>query len=503
MKHLLIDSPITPITNGINKIAPLLLVSFGPDKGTIFFGGKIVSLYTGLLTHIKHEDPFEDIAIKLLQEVANDVYNKAGSGVGLVSVLIVGLVRGARTLLAAGYSPRQIYDWLEQINKDFQVLLRDDVRRTRLATWEGNEEYILRAVANTAVKDATIGGVIGTMCHKIGEFAHIDIVQDDVPNVRVEYRNGFTFKTNPLSYQFLKAKKKEFINPLILISDLQLNDVHAMVELLVAANKEERPLILLGNGISKDVLSVLLHNLNIGSLDVIALKTPSFTFDQYDCLLDLAKITGGGLVCNVFGTAPIPGNLGQAPRVVVGPDYCTVYFDQPVPEDYLKNVENRLKTVKSHLNQLAVKQRISNLRGQAAILRVGGYTKQEKHVGYQRVESALHTVRGAQQEGYVAGGYQIFRRFSDNQRVIGIPGPLYDGMEMPFHALMANYKGETPMLDRMTGNPLELFNLRTGKVEKMLDNGIIDSAKSIRVAVESAISIAKMLAITGAIVTEA
>ena len=504
MKKILTDSPITPIATGLNKLAPLLLTSFGPQKGTIFCGGKIVSLYSGLLTYIKHEDPFEHIATQLLQEVCNDVYNKAGSGVGLVSVLTVGLVRAVRRLLVAGYQPREVYDWLEIINTDFQLLLEHEAVHTRAVTWtDENQEFILRSIANTAAKDTNIGTVVGTMCHKIGEFAHVDIVQDDIPDIRVEYRNGFTFKTNPLSYPFLKGKRKEFINPRILVSDIQLNDVHSMVELMVAVNKEERPLVLIANGISKDVLTLMLHNLNIGALDIMALKTPEFTFDQHDSLLDIAKITGGGLVSTVFGTVPIPENLGAAPRVVVGQDYCTVYFDQPVPEKYIKDVENRAKRVKSPMNQLKVKQRISNLRGQAAILRVGGYTDKEKQTGYQRVESTLHSVRGAQQEGYIAGGYQIFRRFADNHARVGIPTPLYDGMEIPYRALMANYRGDVPTIDRMTGNPLELFNVQSGRIEQMMDCGIIDSAKAIRVAVAAAISTTKMLALTGAIVTEA
>ena len=503
MKRILLDSPITPIADGLNKLAPLLLVSCGPDKGTIFFGGKIVSLYSGLLTYIKHEDPFEHIAIQLLQDVANDVYSKAGSGVGLVAVLAVGLVRAARTLLVAGYQPREIYDWLEIINRDFQVQLQHEVDCTKLATWKGNEETILKAIATTAAKDINIGTTVGTMCHKIGEFAHVDILQDDQPELRVEYRNGFTFKTNPMSYQFLKGKRKEFVNPRILISDIQLNDVHSVLELMIAVNKEQAPLILIANGISKDVLTLLLHNLNIGSLDVMVLKTPEFTFDQHDSLLDIAKITGGGLVSNVFGTVAIPANLGTAPRVVVGQDYCTVYFTSPLPEKYIKDVENRAKTLKSPMHQLKVKQRVSNLRGQAAVLRVGGYTDKEKRAGYQRVESTLHTVRGAQQEGYVAGGYQIFRRFAALHSRPNIPTPLYDGMAMPFRALMSNYKGDAGPAARATDDTLSLFDVRYGCISNMMEDGVIDSAKSIRVAVDSAISIAKMLATTGAIVTEA
>ena len=502
MKKILTDSPITPIANGLNKIAPLLLTSFGPDRGTIFCGGKIVSLYSGLLTLIKHEDAFENIAIKLVEDVANEVYTKAGSGVSLAAILTVGLVRASRKLIVAGYHPRKVHDWLETVGKDCVGCLKAEAEYTHKLTWEGNEQRILRAIATTAAKDEVTGTIIGDMCHKIGEFAHIDITQDDIPKIRVEYRNGFTFKTNPLSYHFLKGKRKEFSHPKILFTDGQLENVQAMVNIMVAANKAEVPLVVICNGMSADVMSLMTHNHNIGALDIMVLKSPGFNFGQFEALEDLSVLTGGKPISYAQMETPTVEHLGTAPRIVVGPDYCTVYSDKPVPEGYIERVATRAAKQRSPILQLQTKERISNLRGLAAVLRVGGYTDRERQDGYQRVESTVHTVRGAQSEGYLPGGYQFFRRFAVLRPKVDIPTPIYEGMAFPYVALMANYKGDVPAADRITDDSVTVFNLSTGKMEPMLTAGFIDSAKSIRVAVESAISIAKTLAITGAIVAE-
>jgi len=503
MKRILLNSPITPLAQGLDKIAPLILSSLGPDKGTIFCGGKIVSLYSGLLTLIKHEDPFENIAVRLLEDVANDVYSKAGSGVGLAATLTLGLVREARKLLVAGYHPRQVHDWLQTIGADCVGCIKAEAEFVKRETWEGHEDYILRSIAATASRSEKIGAVVGGMCHKIGQFAHIDIVQDDIPEIRVEYRNGFTFHTNPLSYQFLKGKRKEFSSPKILFTDGQLDDVQPVVDVMVAANKAEAPLIIICNGVGRDVMSLLLHNFNIGSLDVMLLKSPAFSFGQFEALEDLSIITGGKPVSRAQQEKPTPEHLGTAPRVVVGQDYCTVYFAKPVPDAYIIGVSARAAKVTSDILRLKVQERISNLRGQAAVLRVGGYTDKERQAGYQQVESTVHAVRGAQAEGYLPGGYQFFRRFSTLRPRPEIPTPLYTGMAFPYNALMANYKGDVPALNRIVDDSTKLFDIRSGQVVSILDNGVIDSAKSVRVAVESAISITKTLVLTGAIVTEA
>jgi chaperonin GroEL len=502
MKKILLDTPINPITTGLDKIAPLLLTSFGPDKGTIFCGGKTVSLYSGLLTLIKHDDPFENIAIKLVEDMAADVYAKAGSGVSLAAVLTVGLVRASRQLIVAGYHPRRVHDWLETIGADFATHLQGEVDAVKSWGLPGQEEQIMKAVAITAAKDEKVGALIGDMCYQIGQFAHIDIVQDDIPQVRVEYRNGFTFKTAPLSYHFLKGKRKEFASPKIIFTDGAFDDVSSMVKILMAANKAEVPLIVMANSLSQDVMSLLTHNHNIGALDIIAIKAPSFSFGQFQALEDLAMITGGIPVSYAMSSKPTVEHLGTAPRVVVGQDYCTIYSTNPVPEEYIKRIKRQTAKVRSDVLKMAVNERVSNLLGKAAVLRVGGYTERERQEGYQKVETAVHAVRGAQSEGYIPGGYQVFRKFPFRANP-DIPTPLYTGMQFPYTALMANYTGDVPSLNRITNNPVELFNVRTGKIENMLDAGVIDSVKSIRVAVESAISTAKILAITGAIVTEA
>ena len=503
MKKILTSSPISPIAQGIEKIAPLLLTSFGPDKGTIFYKGKIVNLYSDLLSNIRHDDPFENIAVRLIEDVANDVYSKAGSGVNLAAVLTVGLVRASRTLLAAGYHPREVHDWLQDIWEDFEMEIMFEAIQVKDRTWAGNEERILKAIATTAAKDAKVGNIIGGMCYKIGQFAHVDIVQDDIPEIRVEYRNGFTFKTNPMSYHFFKGKRKEFSNPKILFTDGKLEEIQPVVNIMVAANKAEAPLIIVANGIGKDVMTLLTHNHNIGALDIMVLKAPSFNFGQFQALEDLAEITGGKPVSYAMCAVPTVDHLGTASRVVVGPDYCTIYFTKPIHEAYIDRIEKQTAKVRSSTLKLQVNERVSNLRGQAAVLRVGGYTDRERQSGYSRVETALHAVRGAQGEGYLPGGYQFFRRFPLLHARPDIPAPLYAGMAFPFTALMSNYKGDVPASGRITDDPVSLFDVHTHKISTLLESGVIDSAKSIRVAVESAISITKTLTLTGAIVVEA
>lgn len=502
MKKILFNDPMAPIVSGVNKIAPLLLSSIGPDKGIVICGGKIVSLYSGLLTYIRHEDPFEHIATHLIEDVANEVYNKAGAGVSLASVLTVGLVRNVRKLLVAGYSAHEVSNWLSRLDSDFKDHLKHEILETRDTLGSFDEQKLLCCAATTAAKDEDIGKIIGDMCYRVGPIAHVAIEQDDQPDLRVEYREGFSFKTHPLAYQFLKTKKKEFIQPRVLITSAVIEDLQGMVDILVHCNQQERPLIVIANGLSPDVQSLLLHNFNIGALDIMALKAPMFTYEQHLALQDLAFIAQTKVVDPARADKLSVLSLGSVSKAMVGREYCTLQFEKSVPKEYTDPITSKLTATKNRLQMCKYSDRLSNLRGLTAVLRIGGYTEKDKETNYYRVESTLHATRGAQNEGYIPGGYQIFRRFSDFHKRQEIPQPLYDAMRFPYDALMGNYNGDVPSCDRTTENPLNLFNVRTGQIESMLDNGIVDSAKAIRVAVESSISITKTLALTGAIVVE-
>jgi chaperonin GroEL (HSP60 family) len=506
MKKILLTDPIAPIAEGLNKIAPLILSSFGPDKGIVLCGGKVVNMYSGLLAHVKHDNNFENIAVKLIEDLGRDVYAQAGSGMNLATLLAVSLVGASRKLLTAGYSNRQIHDWLSCIEHDFELHLDAETAETVLEVLENkcgrSEEWVLQAVATTAVQDAVMGKAIGTMCHKIGRHAHIDIIRDDIPEIRVEYKNGFTFNTSPLSYHFLKGKRKELVNPKILTTDGTLDDVRAVADCMIAANKEEVPLLILANGLSAPVLTLLLHNLNIGALEIVAVKTPEFNFGQHEALIDIRQITGATPVSTAQQQAPTPAHLGTSPRVIVEQTACTLYFSQPVPESYIKAVEKRAEKVKSSTLKAHVNARISNLRGQAAVIKVGGYTDRDRETGYYRVEAAIHATRGAQTDGYIAGGYQIFNRFGGMNARHGIPDTLYDAMGAPLRALMLNYHGDAPLADRTTRSISHLFDTKQGKMVSMWESGIVDSTKSIQVAVAAAISLARTLVLTGAIVVE-
>lgn len=202
---------------------------------------------------------------------------------------------------------------------------------------------------------------------------------------------------------------------------------------------------------------------------------------------------------------------GYADSVIVDFDKTTV-----VKKKISKEVTKKIKELKNKEKQDDfTKERIQRLEGVSCLISVGGNSTNDVNEIFDRVEDALSSVKSAVPEGYIAGGGSALLYISDKMRTnLGNKDEqlgynlVKTVLKEPAKRILtnANRKQGSWLWGRdyfssSTQNYGQGYNAKTDKISDLIEDGVIDSAKSIRVALDSAKDSAVKMLLTNVIVT--
>jgi chaperonin GroEL len=292
-----------------------------------------------------------------------------------------------------------------------------------------------------------------------------------------------THQNEPALYTFLKEnfpKLKAANMPLVIITERPILEL-----------KEK--LILFKKNLQYDVCMV---NLSEGS-----------DYDAETILTDITTLTGG----EMFHPEANPKFvLGTADKVVISGE-STLISVKEIPsklEEIAESLRNKPKKNKSDNDRLV------RLTGKSCIVEVGGLTPNDIKEKFDRVDDALNSVKSAIKEGYIAGGGSSFVYISnllntklenkDEQKGYNLVKKV---IQEPFKQILRNanrknydYLNEKPFSDYSKETYGIGYNTRLDKISNLIEDGVIDSAMSSRVALESATESAVKMFNTGVIV---
>jgi len=148
-----------------------------------------------------------------------------------------------------------------------------------------------------------------------------------------------------------------------------------------------------------------------------------------------------------------------------------------------------------------------------AQINVGAATESEMKEKKARIEDALHATRAAIEEGVVpGGGVALLRarkaldavRPREEGEKVGVQ-ILREALAVPLRQIAANAGYEPAVVFRKVesnSNPNFGFNADTGEYGDLMKMGVIDPTKVVRVALENASSVARVLLSTACLVAE-
>jgi chaperonin GroEL len=337
----------------------------------------------------------------------------------------------------------------------------------------------------------------------------------------MEIVEGLEFDRGYLSPYFITNQEElraEFENPSILLYDKKISSIRDLLPLLEALAKAGNPVVVIAEDVEGEALATLVVNHVRGVLRAVAVKAPGFGDRRKEMLEDIAIVTGGTVIAEETGLTlekATLDQLGKAKKVIVDKDATTIIGGAGKSETIaarIRQLRKRIEETTSDYDKEKLQERIAKLSGGVAVLKVGGATEIEMKEKKDRVEDAMNATRAAIEEGVVPGGGVALVRAQQNLRAKGSGGENPDqemgvsivlkALEQPLRIIVENAGVDASdvlsEIRRHEGN--FGYNAQTEAYGDLMEMGILDPTKVVRVALQNAASVAGLMITTEAMI---
>jgi chaperonin GroEL len=506
------------ILHGINRLADAVRVTLGPRGRNVIlnkpYGSPLITKDgVTVAREIALPDPLENLGAQLVREVASKTSDVAGDGTTTATVLAQAIYREGVRNVAAGADPMQIKRGIDRAVGAIAKALETQARPV-------TGSMIAQVGTISANHDATIGQIIADAMGKVGKDGVITVEEGRTIETTLEVVEGMQFDRGYLSPYFVTDQERMEVvleNPVILLHEKKIRSIAGLLPVLERVAALGQPLLVIAEDIEGEALATLVVNKLRGSLVVAAVKSPGYGDRARAMLDDLALLTGGRVVSEDLGvkleTVEVT-ELGRAKRVTLDKDHTTIIEGGGTSEA----IEGRVRQLRAQIEESSsdydrekLQERLAKLVGGVAVIKVGAATESEMKEKKARVEDAMHATKAAVDEGIVPGGGVALLRACD-----ALDGLVFDGderagakivrraVEEPLRWIAANagYEGAV-VVQRVKGmKGDEGFNAQTGEYENLVESGVIDPVKVVRLALQNAASVASLLLTTEASVSQ-
>jgi chaperonin GroEL len=465
---------------------------------------------------IELEDKFENMGAQMVREVASKTSDRAGDGTTTATVLTASIIKEGLKLVAAGMNPM---DLKRGIDVAAAAVVKDIERRAKKVQ---SSEEIAQVGTISANGDKAVGKMIADAMKKVGNEGVITVEEAKTAVTELDVVEGMQFDRGYLSPYFITNAEKmiaELEDPYILIHEKKLSSLQPMLPVLEAVVQAGKPLLIIAEDIEGEALATLVVNKLRGGLKVAAVKAPGFGDRRKAMLEDITVLTAGTMIAEDLGIKlenVTLQMLGKAKRVRIEKENTTIIDGAGSKKD----IEGRIAQIKAQIEETTsdydkekLQERLAKLAGGVAVIRVGGSTEVEVKEKKDRVDDAMHATKAAVEEGIVpGGGVALLRAKAAIGRLSGDNADIQAGINIVLRALEAPIRqiAENAGVEGsiVVGKVLENksqtfgFDAQTEQYVDMLNAGIVDPAKVVRVALQDAASVAGLMITTEAMVAE-
>ncbi|WP_373503553.1 chaperonin GroEL [Aestuariivirga sp.] len=505
---------------GVDILANAVKVTLGPKGRNVvidksFGAPRTTKDGVTVAKEIELEDKFENMGAQMVREVASKTNDLAGDGTTTATVLAQAIVREGAKNVAAGMNPMDLKRGI-----DMAVAAAIEHIKKQSKKVKGSEE-VGQVGTISANGEKAIGDMIAQAMQKVGNEGVITVEEAKTAETELDVVEGMQFDRGYLSPYFITNADKmvaELEDVYILLHEKKLSSLQAMLPILEAVVQTSKPLLIIAEDIEGEALATLVVNKLRGGLKVAAVKAPGFGDRRKAMLEDIATLTGGQVISEDLGIKlenVTIDMLGRAKRVRIEKENTTI-VDGSGKKDDIKGrcaqIKAQIEETTSDYDREKLQERLAKLAGGVAVIKVGGSTEVEVKERKDRVDDALNATRAAVEEGIVPGGGVALLRAkkaleglksanADVQAGINI---VSKALEAPVRQIVENAGVEGSIvvgkLLEKTGN--YGFNAQTEEYVDMVEAGIIDPTKVVRIALQDAASVASLLITTEAMIAE-
>nr|WP_322109332.1 chaperonin GroEL [Steroidobacter denitrificans] len=374
----------------------------------------------------------------------------------------------------------------------------------------------------SAHNDQAIGELVAEAMEKVGEEGVITVEESRTTETTLEVVEGMQFDRGYMSPYFVTdTDKMEAVleDAFVLLTDRKINIMKDLIALLEQVAKSARPILLVAEEIEGEALATLIVNQIRGVLKSTAVKAPGFGDRRKAMLQDMAVLTGGQLISEELGFKledVTLQQLGRAKRVVVDKDSTTLIGgagDHKAIQARLAQLRREIDKAASDYDKEKLEERLAKLSGGVAVIRVGAPAESEMKAKKDALDDAISATKAAVAEGVVAGGGLALLKCiagvgaleaqceGDERTGVQI---LKRALDAPARQIAVNSAVDGGVVvNKMLEAPANIgFDAARNCYVDLFEAGIIDPTKVVRIALENAVSVAGVLLLTEATMTE-
>jgi chaperonin GroEL len=509
------------VLKGATALTEAVRVTLGPKSKCVLIEkkwGRPIVCNDGvtIAKEIEFEDPEENLGAKMIREAAERTGDAVGDGTSTSAILAHAIFAEGLHNVAAGASA---VDLKRGLDRGLRVAVQALQGLSRPVASRLEKAQIATVSAHN---DATIGELVADAMEKVGKDGVVTIEEAKTTETVLEVVEGMQFDRGYLSPYFVTDPEKMEVvlgDPVILIHEKKIANLQDFLPFLEQVAKSGRPLLVIAEDVEGEALATLVVNKVRGVLLSAAVKAPGFGDRRKEILQDLAVVTGGKMLAEELGLKIENlqiDELGKAKRVIIDREKTTIVQgagSKKTIDGRCNEIRKQIEQTTSDYDKEKLQERLAKLSGGVAVIRVGAPSETEMKNRKEAFEDAISATKAAMAEGIVPGGGLVLLRAIDAvQRAESeCSGDERTGLVILKRALEAptrqiaensNLDGGV-VVDRMrngTGN----FGLDAAKGEygDLVTAGIIDPTKVVRTALENAVSVAGVLLLTEATLTE-
>jgi len=509
------------LLRGVDILADAVKVTLGPKGRNVvieksFGAPRTTKDGVTVAKEIELADKFENMGAQMVREVASKTNDAAGDGTTTATVLAQAIVREGSKSVAAGMNPM---DLKRGIEKAVEVVVADLKKRSKKV--KSNDE--IRQVGTISANgDKTVGEMIAEAMAKVGNEGVITVEEAKSLDTELEVVEGMQFDRGYISPYFITNADKmvcELEEPYILIHEKKLTSLQPMLPILEAVVQAGRPLLIIAEEVEGEALATLVVNKLRGGLKVAAVKAPGFGDRRKAMLEDIAIVTGGQVISEDLGIKleNVKVNmLGTAKKVRITKDDTTIIDGSGKKGDIqarVAQIKAQIEETTSDYDREKLQERLAKLAGGVAVIRIGGATEVEVKERKDRVDDALNATKAAVEEGILPGGGTALlyatKALKDvtgenDDQTLGV-AIVRKAIQAPIRQIVENCGVEASIV---VGKLLEQksttfgFDAQSETYVDLVEAGIVDPTKVVRIALQDAASVAALLITTEAMVAD-
>ena len=509
------------ILRGATQLAEAIRITLGPKSKSVLIQKKwgtptVCNDGVAIAKEFELPDPEENLGAQMLRQAAEKTGDAVGDGTSTSTILAHAIYADGVRNVTAGASAIDLKRGLDRGMAAAVAALKGMSRKVSTR----KEKAQVAAIA--AHNDPEIGELVADAMEKVGGEGVITVEESKTTETVLEVVEGMQFDRGYTSPYFVTdPEKMEAVleDPYVLLTDRKVNLLKDLIPLLEQVAKSGRPILFVAEDFEGEALATLIVNQIRGVLKSAAVKAPGFGDRRKAMLADMSVLTGGQLVSEELGLKLENvelAQLGRAKRVVVDKDSTTIIGgagERKAIDGRMAQIRREIEKATSDYDREKLEERLAKLAGGVAVIRVGAPSESEMKARKDALDDAISATKAAVAEGIVPGGGLALLRCVDalaklegsteGDERTGIM-VLRRALEAPTRQIAENSSvdGGVVVHQMLTGSGPVGFDAARKEYVDLFEAGIVDPTKVVRVALENAVSVASILLLTEATMTE-